>query len=169
MLMARRMPSLFLLRQGLCKNILQKKEIYDILSIERQKTQIHEHFMGSSGKTELYRDQEQVVSKALARAVDYWGISNKQLGDYCGLSEATVSRLKHGNYTLSYASKPWQLGVMVLRIFRGLDAYMGGHKENERAWLSAYNHALGGVPLALMANPEGLTHVVQYVDYMRGQ
>ena len=115
------------------------------------------------------KKQELVVSKALKNAADYWGISNKHLGRIIGLSEATVSRLKNGRYQLAHDSKEWQLALIFLRIFRGLDAYMGGHVENEKAWLNANNAALGGVPIALMQHVEGLTGVVQYVDFMRGQ
>ena len=110
-----------------------------------------------------------VLTKALKNAADYWGMSNKQLGEIIGLSEASISRLKHGQYMLEENSKPWQLSIVFLRIFRGLDSYMGGNVDNEMLWLNAHNTALGGVPMELMRNVEGLTSVVQYIDYMRGQ
>lgn len=110
-----------------------------------------------------------VLTKALKNAAGYWGVNNKQLGEVIGLSEATVSRLKNGQYLLEHHSKQWQLAVIFLRIFRGLDSYMGGNVENECLWLKSDNTALGGVPLDLMRNVEGLISVVQYVDYMRGQ
>ncbi|MBW7876696.1 MAG: DUF2384 domain-containing protein [Candidatus Cloacimonetes bacterium] len=65
-------------------------------------------------------------------------------------------------------SKAWQLAVILLRVYRGLDAYMGGHKENVKLWLVAKNDALGGVPVELMGTVEGLVGVVQYLDAMRG-
>lgn len=110
-----------------------------------------------------------VLTKALKNAAGYWGVNNKQLGEVIGLSEATVSRLKNGQYLLEHHSKQWQLAVIFLRIFRGLDSYMGGNVENECLWLKSDNTALGGMPLDLMRNVEGLISVVQYVDYMRGQ
>lgn len=123
--------------------------------------------------TRIVRNREAneaaVLTKALGRAAEYWGLSNKQLGEMIGLSEATISRLRNGTYTLEVDSKPWQLSVLLLRTYRGLDAYMGGHTENEKRWLAAKNDGLGGVPIELMRNVEGLASVVQYVDYMRGQ
>lgn len=113
--------------------------------------------------------QDIVLTKALKNAADYWSINNKHLGEVIGLSEASVSRLRNGHYVIDHKSKPWQLAVLFLRIFRGLDAYMGGNIENEKRWLKANNHVLGGVPIELMRNVEGLTSVVQYIDYMRGQ
>ena len=113
--------------------------------------------------------QAVILTKALKNAADYWGVNNKHLGDVIGLSEASISRLKNGQYIIEHNSKPWQLAVLFLRAFRGLDAYMGGNIENEKRWLKANNQALGGAPLELMRNVEGLSSVVQYVDYMRGQ
>ena len=120
----------------------------------------------TNNKAEL--SEEAVISKALKKASEYWSINNKQLGEFCGLSEATISRLKNGQYVLDYNSKSWQLALIFLRIFRGLDAYMGGNIDNEKAWLKASNHALGGKPIELMKNVEGLANVAQYIDYARG-
>jgi hypothetical protein len=110
-----------------------------------------------------------ILTKALKNAADYWGVNNKHLGDVIGLSEASVSRLKNGQYVIDPKSKSWQLAVLFLRVFRGLDAYMGGNIDNEKRWLKANNHILGGAPLDVMRHVEGLTSVVHYVDYMRGQ
>jgi Protein of unknown function (DUF2384) len=109
-----------------------------------------------------------VLSKALMRAAQLWDISNKQLSEICGLSEATISRLKNGQYTLDKNQKAWQIAILFLRIFRGLDAYMGGNIDNQKAWLNAHNSALGGAPIELMCDIEGLASVVQYLDYVRG-
>ncbi len=115
------------------------------------------------------RQEDVILTKALRNAANYWGLSNKKLSEVIGLSEPTISRLKNGQYIIEHHSKPWQLAVLFLRAFRGLDAYMGGHIENEKRWLHANNAALGGAPIELMGNVEGLANVVQYVDYMRGQ
>jgi hypothetical protein len=110
-----------------------------------------------------------VLSKAVGNAANYWGMSNKQLSEVIGVSEASISRLKTGDFFLDQDSKPGELAIVFLRVFRGLDAFMGGDVKNERKWLEADNSALGGVPLELMSKVEGLTSVVRYVDYMRGQ
>ena len=120
-------------------------------------------------RSETKSADELIVAKALTHAAHYWGLSNKQLGAIIGLSEPSVSRLKNPNPPLKKNDKSWQLAVMFLRIFRGLDAYMGGHIDNEKLWLRSKNSALGGVPLELMSNVEGLAHLLQYMDYMRGK
>ena len=113
-------------------------------------------------------DKAEVLAKAIANAADYWGLNNAQLGEIIGLSEASISRLRNGKAPLSPESKQGQLALIFLRIYRGLDAYLGGNTENEKAWLRAQNTALRGIPLDVMRNVEGLTSTVQYVDYMRG-
>lgn len=112
--------------------------------------------------------EEAVLTEALINAADYWEISNKQLSRICGLSEATISRLKKGHYIIDQKSKHWELSVLFLRIFRGLDAYLGGNIAAEIQWLNSYNSALGGVPLVLMEQISGLALVVHYIDAMRG-
>lgn len=120
-------------------------------------------------KNNFNKSEAVILSKALGKASEYWSISNKQLGEFCGLSEASISRLKNGQYFIERNSKQWQLAVIFLRIFRGLDAYMGGNIENEKEWLNSDNKVLGGTPINLMRNVEGLTNIVQYIDYIRGQ
>ncbi len=109
-----------------------------------------------------------VLTKALSRVAEYWGLSNKQLGGVIGLSETTTLRLKNGTHTLKHGSKPWELSLMLLHAYRGLDAYMGGHTENQKCWLTAENDMLGGAPIDLMCNIEGLANIAQYIDYLRG-
>lgn len=113
-------------------------------------------------------DKEKVITKAVRCAADYWELNNRQLAGILGLSEASVSRLKNDRFHLNEDTKNWQLAMLFLRGFRGLDAYMGGHIDNQRKWLNADNTALNGVPLMLMQEVEGLANVVQYIDYMRG-
>jgi len=110
-----------------------------------------------------------VMSKALKRAAGLWGLTNKQLGHIIGLSEASISHLALLQSPLKKGHKSWQLALMFLRIFRGLDAYMGGHIENERRWLTSPNAALQGVPLELMGEVEGLVNVLNYIDFVQGR
>jgi hypothetical protein len=113
-------------------------------------------------------DNAEVLSKAIIMAAEYWELTNAQLGKIIGISESQISRILGGTATLSPDTKNGELALMFLRVYRGLDAYLGGNTENEKAWLRAENKALRGVPLEVMKKVEGLTSTVQYVDYMRG-
>ena len=58
--------------------------------------------------------------------------------------------------------------MLFLRVFRSLDALMGGSREKSQKWLRAENVHLGGAPVQLIETVPGLVHVVQYLDAMRG-
>ena len=55
-----------------------------------------------------------------------------------------------------------------MRVFRGLDALLGGHEANLRAWFHSENEHLQGTPATLVRRIEGLIRVAQYLDFMRG-
>jgi hypothetical protein len=108
-----------------------------------------------------------VVTKAVLRAAGRLGVSNKVLGRIIGLSEASVSRMGSGAYALAPDDKPFELSVLLLRLFRSLDAITSGDETVARAWLGNENAALDGTPLALIQSVQGLAHVVGYLDARR--
>lgn len=108
-----------------------------------------------------------VVTKAALRASARLGVSNKALSRIIGLSEASISRMGSGAYTLSPGDKAFELAALFVRLFRALDAIVGGDEVVASAWLKAENVALGGTPLALIQSVTGLVHVVGYLDARR--
>jgi Protein of unknown function (DUF2384) len=111
--------------------------------------------------------QNAVVSRAALRAAARLGLSNKVLGRIVGLSEATISRMGSGSYTLSPGDKAFDLAVLFIRLFRALDAIAGGDEAVANAWLKNENLALGGTPLVLIQSVPGLVHVLAYLDARR--
>jgi hypothetical protein len=105
------------------------------------------------------------VTKALLRAADRLGLSNKVIGAVVGLSEATISRMGSGAYTLD--NKPFELAVLFVRLYRALDAITGGDDDVARAWLRNDNTALGAAPLTLVQSIPGLLNVIAYLDARR--
>ena len=110
---------------------------------------------------------EAVATKAVLRAASRFGLSNKQLARMLGLSEATVSRMGSGAYTLSPGDKSFELAILFIRLFRAIDAVTGGDEGVASAWLRNENLALGGTPLTLLQSISGLVHVLGYVDAHR--
>jgi len=108
-----------------------------------------------------------VLSKAVLSAAERLGLRNRQLAIVLGSSEASVSRLQHGR-GLDPDSKEGELALLFLRLYRSLDALVGGDDAKARAWLSANNTQLG-VPAERIRTVEGLVDVVQYLDAMRGR
>jgi hypothetical protein len=112
-------------------------------------------------------DEATVVTKAALRAGGRLGLSNRTLSTIIGVSEATVSRMGSGTYVLRPGDKPFELAVLFLRLFRALDAIVGGDAAAARAWLQNENTALGAAPVTLMASVSGLVSVVGYLDARR--
>lgn len=108
-----------------------------------------------------------VATKAVLRAAARLGLSNRVLSRTIGLSEASVSRMSAGAYTLAPGEKPFELALLVVRLFRSLDALADGDETVARSWLQHENAALGGAPLALIQTIPGLVHAVSYLDARR--
>ena len=108
-----------------------------------------------------------VVTKAALRAAGLLGVSNKVLGRIIGLSEASVSRMGSGAYTLTPGEKPFELAVLFVRFYRALDAVVHGDDAVARAWVANPNAALGTPPLTLIQSVSGLVDAVAYLDARR--
>ena len=113
------------------------------------------------------RDQAAVVTKGVMRAAERLALPNRILAAVLGLSEATVSRMGAGAYALDPDSKPFELAVLFLRLFRSLDAIVGGDVAVARAWLRNGNTALAAPPITLIESVAGLVNVVAYLDHRR--
>jgi hypothetical protein len=109
-----------------------------------------------------------VLAKALLAAAGRIGIRNRQLAAIIGSSEASVSRLQHGR-GLDPDTKEGELALLILRLYRSLDALVGGDDAKARDWLHSENAHLAGIPAERIRTVEGLVDVVQYLDAMRGR
>jgi hypothetical protein len=113
-------------------------------------------------------DPALVVAKAALSAAERLGLTSRHLAAVIGVSEASVSRMQHSR-GIEPTSKEGELALMFLRLFRSLDALVGGDDTKARAWLHASNDHIGGVPAERIRTVEGLVDVVQYLDAMRGR
>lgn len=107
-----------------------------------------------------------VLTKATIRAAEKLGISQKVLSNIIGLSEPVVSRMKNGEFVIA-RGKAFELAALFVRLFRSLDAIVGGDETAARKWIRSNNLALDGAPVDLIQKVYGLTHVVQYLDNKR--
>lgn len=113
-------------------------------------------------------DPAGVLAKASLSAASRLGLRHRQLAEVIGTSEASVSRLQ-GRRSLDPATKEGELALLFLRLFRSLDALVGGDDAKARDWMHAANDHVGGVPADRIRTVEGLVDVVQYLDAMRGR
>jgi hypothetical protein len=57
--------------------------------------------------------------------------------------------------------------LLLVRVFRSLDALVGGNDDKRLAWMNSYNKALHGTPAELIKTAEGLVRTLAYLDGMR--
>lgn len=113
--------------------------------------------------------KKHVLSKAVIHTAGRLGFTKNKLSKVLGLSPATITRLYARSYDLSPSKKEWDYGVLLVRLFRSLDALVGGSHEDARAWMNSKNKGLADQkPADLVEKTEGLVSVVHYLDTCRG-
>jgi DNA-binding XRE family transcriptional regulator len=106
-----------------------------------------------------------VISKAVINAAKLLGLSQAKLAQILGISKTTVSRLHTDSYLLSPEKKEWESALLLVRLFRSLNAIVGGNAADARRWLNSNNHALAGKkPVDSILSTEGLIRVVYNLD-----
>jgi len=108
-----------------------------------------------------------VLTKAALRAAAQLGMTNKALAAVIGVSEATISRMRSGDYALQRGHKSFELAILFVRFYRSLDAIVGGDEAVARAWLKNSNTALDSDPLTLIQTVPGLMNAIHYLDARR--
>jgi len=108
-----------------------------------------------------------VITKAMLRAADLLDITARTLSLVIGVSEATVSRMRKQEFLLERGTKPFELAVLFVRLFRSLDAIVGGDETVARAWLKNSNTAFEATPLEKILTIAGLVDVITYLDSRR--
>jgi hypothetical protein len=108
-----------------------------------------------------------LVTKAVVRAADQLRITARILATIIGVSEATVSRMKRGEFGLEPGSKPFELAVLFVRLFRSLDAIVGGDDQVAAEWIFNLNTVLDAPPIEKLQTVSGLVDVIAYLDARR--
>ena len=108
-----------------------------------------------------------VVTTAATRAADRLGLKNNVLCRIIGLSEPTISRMRKGRYVIDANHKSFELALLFVRLYRSLDAVVGGDDTVAADWLTNNNTALNGKPVDLIQSISGLISVITYLDSRR--
>ncbi len=125
--------------------------------------------VSTSVRTSASAERSAVVSRAVTRAADLLGLNNTALARAIGVSEATASRLRAGAHVLQPDTKPYELALLLVRLFRSLDAVVGGDEAALRSWMATTNRALRGIPRDLVQTVTGLVASVEYADSARAR
>ncbi|MDT2022361.1 MbcA/ParS/Xre antitoxin family protein [Methylocella sp. CPCC 101449] len=108
-----------------------------------------------------------VITRAVVRAADQLDVTARVLALVIGVSEATVSRMKRGEFGLEPGTKPFELAVLFVRLFRSLDSIVGGDTQVAARWLANPNTALDARPIDKVQTISGLLDVIAYLDARR--
>jgi hypothetical protein len=140
-------------------NLFLVKLFRCIISHDEVTMKAHAHSSSTS--------ESAVIAKATLRAAERLGITSKILARIIGVSEPTISRLKTGAANLERGTKPFELAILFVRLFRSLDAIAGGDETVARAWLVNQNTVIGDAPVNRIISIAGLLDVIAYLDARR--
>ena len=108
-------------------------------------------------------DQARVLGEATLNAVRALGLTQGDLQAVIGRHPSNVRR--HG---IDPATKAGELALLLIRVYRGLFALLGGDGPTMRHWMHTANRDTGGIPAEQIRSIQGLTEVVAYLDALRG-
>jgi hypothetical protein len=109
-----------------------------------------------------------ILAKGTLRAAELLGMSDAHLAVVIGVSSASLSRVRSATRSIDPAGKEGELALTFLRMYRSLSALLGD-TASCRSWFHSENKHLKGVPAELVRSIEGLVHVTEYLDAMRGK
>jgi hypothetical protein len=108
-----------------------------------------------------------VLTKAAVRAAAHLAINNAEMARVIGVSAPTITRMRRGEYILEEDAKSFELAALFIRVYRSLDAIVGGDDAVAGQWMRSNNLVLKDKPINLIQKVAGLIHVLQYLDTRR--
>jgi len=109
-----------------------------------------------------------VLATAISKLKEEINIKPQDLAAIIGQHRNTIDRCLK-KVELDPNSKPGELALLLIRVYRALFALNGGNKTAMIHWLNTYNYHIQGIPLEEMKVVMGLSRVVNYLDAMRGK
>lgn len=113
--------------------------------------------------------QEIVLTKAICNLSKFYSFTGKELSDIIGISESSATRLNQGKKLISPHTKEGEIALLLVRIYRSLNAMLGNNHEKAKAWLNSKNRYFQNKPIEEMKTIPGLISVLNYLDAMRGK
>lgn len=108
-----------------------------------------------------------VLTEAVLKAAELLDLQTRVLAAALGLSAPTISRMKNGKFILEQGTKPFELALVMVRVFRSLDAIVGGDAKSAQGWMRAENTILAARPIDKIQTILGIVDVLNYLDARR--
>lgn len=109
-----------------------------------------------------------VLSKAIIFVAKNLRLNQREISEIVGASKSEISRLYNGTSQLSPHTKEGECALLLIRLYRSLDALLGEDENQCQEWFKTYNSHLGEIPINLSKKISGLVEIVVYLDAMRG-
>lgn len=117
----------------------------------------------------VHHQEEIVLTKAICNLSKFYFLSGKDLSKIIGISEASASRLIQGIKLISPHTKEGEIALLLIRIYRSLNAMVGNNHEKAKLWLNSQNKYFCNKPIDEIKTIPGLISVLNYLDAMRGK
>ena len=117
----------------------------------------------------MHHQEEIVLTKAVCNLSKFYSLTSKDLSKIIGISEASASRLNLGSKLISPRTKEGEMALLLLRIYRSLNAMVGNNHEKAKLWLNNQNKYFRNKPIEEMKTIPGLMGVLNYLDAMCGK
>lgn len=121
-----------------------------------------------AANTDLH-EKERVLTRAILNMAEFYNLSGKDLSAIIGMSEASMTRLHQGKKWLSPYTREGEMALLLLRVYRSLNALVGNNHQKAKAWLTSANRYFDTPPIEQLKTVQGLVNVVNYLDAMRGK
>lgn len=105
-----------------------------------------------------------VLSKATLNAAEHLGLSQAELAKLLGISEASASQVAASERFLDPTSQEGERALMLVQIFRMLDALVGGDVDARVSWMNTYSQAIGDLPKHVIQTLSGLGRTQAYLN-----
>lgn len=110
---------------------------------------------------------DRLLAKAALRAADHLRMTHAELSEVIGVSPSVISKISNKDAALPRSPKAREIATLFIRLYRALDAIVGGDDDAAAKWLRSDNTALGGAPAARIRTIAGLTDALAYLDARR--
>lgn len=107
-----------------------------------------------------------IITEAVLSAASNLKVNDRELAEILGVSKSTVSRVRSGT-VLPGTAKVEELAIIFIRLYRSLDAIVGGDDQAAQQWLRNQNYYFDDAPIKLLFSCAGLISVVDYLDSYR--
>ena len=132
-------------------------------------TELLQRVASAPGGREPGADLAAVVTMATVRAATILAVNDRQLAQLLGKDRSAISRYRSGKATIDPQSLSGQMAAYSIRVYRSLAAQFGEDDRILQQWMHGPVGTLGGKPIDLLATPQGLIHVLDYLDDLRGR